>query len=99
MAEEETYEYQLKIPKERIAVLIGKDGEIKNRLEESTKTRINVDSKEGEVTVSGADALNLLTAREMIHAIARGFNPETALLLLKSDSQCSTNKPKNSRMN
>ena len=85
MAKEEIYEYQLKIPKERIAVLIGKDGEIKNRIEENTKTKIDVDSKEGEVTVSGSDGLDLLTAREIIHAIARGFNPKTAMLLLKSD--------------
>ena len=85
MAEEDIYEYQLKIPKERIAVLIGKDGDIKKRIEEATKVKVDVDSKEGEVTVSGSDALSLLTAREIIHAIARGFNPEIAMLLLKSD--------------
>ena len=37
MAEE--YGYGLKIPKERIAVLIGTDGETKKQIEESTKTK------------------------------------------------------------
>ncbi len=83
--EEERYEYQLKIPKERIAVLIGKEGDIKKKLEEETDTEINIDSKEGEVTVSGSDALDLLTAREIIKAVGRGFNPEIAMLLLKPD--------------
>lgn len=82
---EERYEYILKIPKERIAVLIGKEGEVKKSLEENTSTEINIDSKEGEVTVSGSDALKLLTAREIIKAVARGFNPERAMLLLKQD--------------
>ena len=90
MAEEEimdneTYEYALKIPKERIAVLIGKDGETKAIIEENTGVDIDVDSKEGEVTVSGTDALDLLTVREIVRAIGRGFNPDIALLLLKSD--------------
>jgi len=77
--------YQLKIPKDRIAVLIGKDGEIKKRLEEETHTQISIDSKEGEVVVTGRDALLLYTCREIIRAIARGFNPEVAFQLLKSD--------------
>lgn len=79
------YSYELKIPKERIAVLIGKKGEVKKRIEEFTKTKIEVDSKEGDVFVSGQDAVNLFSVREMIKAIGRGFNPETAQLLLKSD--------------
>jgi ribosomal RNA assembly protein len=79
------YNYELKIPKERIAVLIGKKGEIKNRIEEETKTKIKVDSKEGDIFINGSDALNLFTAREVISAVGRGFNPEIAELLLKAD--------------
>jgi ribosomal RNA assembly protein len=83
MAEE--YGYGLKIPKERVAVLIGKNGETKKQIEEETKTKIEVDSKEGEVFIHGKDALNLFSAREVVKSIARGFNPEIALLLLKGD--------------
>ena len=79
------YNYELKLPKERIAVLIGKNGEVKKRIEEETKTEIKIDSKEGDIFIKGEDALNLFTAREVITAIGRGFNPEIAELLLKGD--------------
>ena len=79
------YSYELKIPKNRVAVLIGKEGSVKKDLEESTKTKLNIDSKEGDVFVSGEDGLGLYTAREVIRAIGRGFNPDIAKLLLKSD--------------
>ena len=79
------FSYELKIPKERIAVLIGKDGSIKKTLEDETKTKIDIDSKEGDITVKGEDALLLYSCREVIKAIGRGFNPEIANLLLKSD--------------
>jgi len=79
------FSYQIKIPKDRIAVLIGKKGEIKKQIEENTNTKISVDSKEGEITVSGEDAIMLYTTRDLIRAIARGFNPEIAFLLLKQD--------------
>ena len=79
------YSYELKVPKARVAVIIGKNGEVKKDLEESTKTKLNIDSKEGDVFVTGEDALGLYTAREIIKAIGRGFNPELAKLLLKQD--------------
>lgn len=79
------YSYQLKIPKERIAVLIGTKGEMKKRIEEETNSKIFVNSDEGDVTISGDDSLGLFSAREIIKAIGRGFSPETALLILKSD--------------
>lgn len=79
------YSYELKVPKNRVAVIIGKGGSIKKEIEESTKTKLTIDSKEGDIFVSGEDALGLYTAREIIKAIGRGFNPDIAKLLLKSD--------------
>ncbi len=79
------YSYELKVPKSRVAVIIGKEGSVKKEIEEATKTKLNIDSKEGDVFVSGEDAIGLFTAREIIKAIARGFNPELAKLLLKPD--------------
>jgi len=40
------YSYELKIPKDRVAVLIGTDGEIKKKIEVETKTQIKIDSKD-----------------------------------------------------
>lgn len=84
MASEE-FMYELRIPKDRIAVLIGKKGEDKKELEKQTKTKIDVDSKEGEIKITGTDALMLYSLREVIRAIGRGFNPDVAKLLLKID--------------
>lgn len=79
------FAYELKIPKERVAVLIGKDGSVKKSIEEETKTKLNIDSKEGDVIITGEDALLLYAAREVVRAIGRGFNPEIAQLLLQQD--------------
>ena len=84
MADEE-YSYDLKITKDRIAVLIGTKGETKQDIERETKCKIQVDSKEGDVTLSGKDAVTLFALREVIKAIARGFNPDLAKQLLKQD--------------
>ncbi len=65
--------------------MIGKKGEVKAELEKATKTIIDVDSKEGDVKISGKDALLLYSVREVIRAIGRGFNPDLAKLLLKMD--------------
>lgn len=83
--ETEEFEYTLKIPKERVAVLIGTKGDIKKQIEKSLNVNIHVDSKEGDVIISGTDALSVYTTREIVRAIARGFNPDVAKLLLKVD--------------
>src|SRR3989338_583083 len=77
--------YDVKIPKDRVAVLIGKKGEVKKIIEIETKTKIEVDSKEGDVFLKGEDALGLYTAREIVMAVGRGFHPQIALTLLKVD--------------
>jgi len=82
---EEQYNYVIKIPKDRIAVLIGKEGEVKNSLEEYSKCEIMIDSKEGDVSLVGSDSIKLFALKEVIRAIARGFNPEMAKLLLRQD--------------
>ena len=79
------YSYELKVPKNRVAVIIGKEGAVKKDIEEATTTKLDIDSKEGDVFVSGEDALGLYTAREIIRAVGRGFNPEIAKQLLKPD--------------
>ncbi len=83
--EVEEFAYELKIPKERVAVLIGKKGELKRQLEHVTKTKIKVDSDEGDVNIRGKDALLLYSCREIVRAIGRGFNPDIAMQLLKQD--------------
>ncbi len=81
----EEYSYEIKIPRERIAVLIGQDGTVKEELEAQAKAVINVDSKEGDVRMRGFDSVLLFQLKDVIKAVGRGFNPEIAMRLFKQD--------------
>jgi ribosomal RNA assembly protein len=74
---------ETRITQERIGVLIGKKGQTKREIEEKTKTRIQVDSEEGLVSIEGEDADGFIQAVEAVKAIARGFSPERAAILLE----------------
>ncbi len=81
----------LKIPKKRIAMLIGKGGETKSMLIEKCGCKsIFVDSKTGDVTInwgeSGSfDPLMMMKVPDMIKAIGRGMNPKKAMSLLDDE--------------
>ena len=85
MPEIEEYVYELKIPKERVAILIGVKGKVKKQLEGYGQCRIEVDSEEGDVKLSGKDSVKLYMMKDLVKSIGRGFNPDIAQLLLKQD--------------
>jgi ribosomal RNA assembly protein len=72
---------EIKISKERIAVLIGEKGISKRNIEKGMNTKIQVNSKEGDIIVEGEDSLNVIITVAIIKAIGRGFNPKKAFLL------------------
>ncbi|MGP3667209.1 MAG: KH domain-containing protein [Candidatus Bathyarchaeota archaeon] len=78
--------FRVKIPVERIGVLIGKDGIIKQRIESVCKVKLNIDGETGEVCIiTGDDTPDptlLFKAQNIILAIGRGFSPEKAFKLL-----------------
>lgn len=77
-----------KIPRDRIAVLIGKDGSTKTTIENTGNVLLEVNSKNGEVTVlQREDAMKAVIAVSVIQAIGRGFSPEKALYLFNEDFQ------------
>lgn len=79
----------LKIPLERVGVLIGHRGEIKKELEEKSGIKITVDSREGEVVLDeheAVDPLMIIKLENIIRAIGRGFSPENAFLLFDDDA-------------
>ena len=82
---EELMHEDLKIPKDRVAVLIGSGGETKSLLEKKTECSIDVDSSEGLVEISGHDAILLFDCKDIVLAIGRGFNPKVALKLLSDE--------------
>lgn len=81
---EELYLYEVKVPKDRIPVLIGKEGSVKKKLQDESGSIIDID-EDGIVTVKGDDAIQLYTSYQIVRAIARGFNPEIAFNLFKQD--------------
>jgi len=76
----------LRIPMERVGVLIGKGGETKREIEERTGVKIEVNSETGEVQIiSYEDPAEVLRAMNIIRAIGRGFSPERAFKLLEDE--------------
>jgi ribosomal RNA assembly protein len=78
----------VKIPQERVGVLVGTNGDIKKRLEEKTGTTIDIDSESGDVTIDDSkaeDPLLVLKCADMVKAMGRGFSPEKAMNLLSDD--------------
>ncbi len=73
----------LRIPAERVAVLLGTNGATKRLIERKTKTRLSVD-EEGAVEITGAP-YEEWKCREIVTAIGRGFNPDKSLKLLDPD--------------
>jgi ribosomal RNA assembly protein len=77
---------QIKIPEERVGVLIGPGGAIKNLIEEKTKSKLEVDSESGAVSVvSTEDPLQAMRVMDLVKAIGRGFSPERALPILDDE--------------
>lgn len=78
-----------KIPRERIAVCIGTNGETKKHVEDVTHTKITIDSADGAVLVESTpqteDPLAVWRARDIVLAIGRGFSPKRAFELLDED--------------
>lgn len=79
----------IRIPADRIGVVIGPSGETRKMLSERSGLPISVDSELNEVSfddkVTGADPLMVLKMRDIIRALGRGFSPEHAMRLISDD--------------
>jgi ribosomal RNA assembly protein len=75
----------LKIPEERIAVLIGERGCIKKDIEQRTNTKISIEETCVNVESSKGNSMEELIAGNIVLAIGRGFNPEIAFKLVNDD--------------
>jgi ribosomal RNA assembly protein len=76
----------IRVGHNRLPVLIGPNGTVKKQIEKKTKTKIDIDSHLGEVTISSDQSFfEVHTAKNIISAIGRGFSPENAFNLLKDD--------------
>ena len=79
----------VRIPDDRMGVLIGPGGSTKRRLEERTRTKVVIDKDDGTVEVSApddGDPIGVLKARDYALAVGRGFSPARADRLLRDDT-------------
>ena len=84
------FEQVLNMYPDRIGVLIGKGGSVKEQLERLTNTTIEINSKTGQVRVKGNNLEDVMMALNIIKAINLGFSPERAFTLLDTDMNLHT---------
>ncbi len=79
----------LKIPRERIGVLIGPNGATKKHIEKTLLVTIEIDSELGGITIALAknaeDPSLLFTAKDVVTSIGRGFAPKFAFRLIRDE--------------
>ena len=84
-----SFEKLIRIPEDRIGVLIGKSGKIKSKIEKTCSVKLDIDSKNGEVQVLSDvvdEKFQTFKALEIVTAIGRGFSPQKAMRLLKGEN-------------
>ncbi|OLS19526.1 MAG: hypothetical protein HeimC3_44720 [Candidatus Heimdallarchaeota archaeon LC_3] len=76
----------VRVPSDRVGVLIGKKGNTKLKIEELTSTHLEVNSDENSVIIRPKKKIEdpslIWVAKDMIKAIARGFNEKIAFTLI-----------------
>ncbi|KYK22798.1 RNA-processing protein [Thermoplasmatales archaeon SM1-50] len=80
----------IRIPRERIGVVIGKEGETKKTIEKISQVHLEIDSEEGDVSFNeqeAKDPLVPLKVEDVIRAIGRGFSPEHAFRLFGEETE------------
>ena len=80
------FQQVIKIPNDRIGVIIGKNGKVKTEIQDKCNVTIDVDSENGNAIISSTSKpiieMEPFKAVEIVSAIAKGFSPERAYRLL-----------------
>lgn len=79
----------VKIPLNRIGVLVGSNGRVKREIEKRFDIKVDVNSKAGDVELTRAtdesDPSGLFRVRDIVLAIGRGFSSENAFKLFNEE--------------
>jgi len=79
----------VRIPKERIGVLVGPEGKVKSYIEEKLNVELQMESDEGNVTIllteKTPDPSLVFRAKDVVTAIGRGFAPDQAFRLVRDE--------------
>src|SRR5208283_574782 len=80
----------VRIPKERVAILIGEEGKVKQHIEEKLQVKLDIDN-EGSITIilneGVSDPSLLLKAKDVVTAIGRGFSPDITNRLIRNEDE------------
>lgn len=78
----------VRIPMDRVPVLIGPHGKTRSLIEKKTKVPLTINSQTGEIIIDDheiEDPFMIFKVENIIRAIGRGFSPEHALKLLDDE--------------
>jgi len=79
----------VRIPKERVGVLVGPEGRVKAYVEEKLGVELQIDSEAGDVTIllkeNAGDPSCVFRSKDVVTAIGRGFAPERAFRLIRDE--------------
>jgi len=75
----------IRIPHDRVGVLIGPEGRVKSRIEKTFNVTLVIDGESGNVEVvlnpDHGDVSIIFTVANIVKAIGRGFSPNRAMML------------------
>ena len=84
----EEHSFLVRVPRERVAVIIGKEGESKRQIESVGEVKLSIQSDTGDVSIiQKGDPLKANITASVIQAIGRGFSPLNATLLYEENHQ------------
>lgn len=72
----------INVPMDRKGAIIGKNRATLNEIERITKTKISIEGNNVEID---GESLDIMDAKNIIIAVARGFNPKNAMKLLEEN--------------
>jgi len=80
----------VRIPKERVAILVGEEGKVKQYIENKLQAKIDIDN-EGSIAITlspkATDPSLILKAKDVVTAIGRGFAPDVAFRLIRNEEE------------
>ena len=85
-----SFQHVVRVPRDRIGVIIGKNGKVKGEIQDKCNVLIEIDSKTGDAIISSksepmSTRMEPFKAVEVITAISKGFSPRRAYRLIDGE--------------
>ena len=85
-----SFQHIVRVPRDRIGVIIGKNGKVKGEIQDKCNVVIEINSKTGDAIISSksepmSTRMEPFKAVEVITAISKGFSPRRAYRLIDGE--------------